>query len=36
MESEVRSSVKEIYGNIAKNVSANSGCGCGCTPATDN
>lgn len=36
MESEVRSSVKETYGNIAKNIGTTSGCGCGCTPTTDN
>lgn len=33
MESEIRSSVKKAYGNIAQNVGANNGCGCGCTPA---
>lgn len=33
MESEIKSSVKETYGNIAKNIGANNGCGCGCTPA---
>lgn len=32
MESDVRSSVKEVYGNIAKNISTDSGCGCGCSP----
>ncbi|HWP96947.1 MAG TPA: arsenite methyltransferase [Syntrophomonadaceae bacterium] len=32
MESDVRSSVKEHYGNIAKTVGTDSGCGCGCTP----
>lgn len=35
MESEIRLSVKETYGNIAKNIGANSGCGCGCTPVSD-
>jgi SAM-dependent methyltransferase len=32
MESDVRSSVKEVYGNIAKNINSDSGCGCGCSP----
>lgn len=32
MENDVRSSVKQTYGNIAKNIQESSGCGCGCSP----
>ncbi len=36
MENNIRESVKQVYGNIAKSVSTKSSCGCGCSPVIDN
>lgn len=32
MENDARSSVKQLYGNIAKTIQENAGCGCCCSP----